>query len=132
MQLGLIGIFSLFIITVHAIICLVRCREYINEREIQDAKAAQRQPRLVSSYGEVGSFVFGRAGTLIIDMMLFFTQGGFCIAYLVCCCSSSFVECQIGQVELIPIALGLEMYRFLLVPTCLTWCIIQNRGTLFC
>jgi len=78
-----VGTFFLFIVTVHSILLLVRSRQSINETEQEAAQQENRPAKLVASYGDVGSFVYGRVGTAAIDVMLFFTQGGFCVAYLV-------------------------------------------------
>lgn len=68
--LGFLGTFVLLIITAHCILMLVKSKEKIGNPKVQ-------------TYGEVGAFVYGKPGTIAIDVMLFFTQTGFCVAYLV-------------------------------------------------
>lgn len=76
LALGLVSVVVMMVITIHSTLLLVRCKEHINARIVEE----HRKKR---TYGQIGRVCFGSIGSLVVESVLVFTQGGFCIAYLI-------------------------------------------------
>jgi proton-coupled amino acid transporter len=80
--LGTVALVIIAIITMHCVVLLVKCKrrliKNLRRQKMLDGESVHDVANEVNTYGDVGRLTIGRLGTIVIAMLLVFTQCGFC------------------------------------------------------
>ncbi|CAI5711876.1 unnamed protein product [Peronospora destructor] len=102
--MGLLTLMGVVAVTTYAMMLVVQCKYKLKQ-----------QGENVTNYGEIGYFVMGHAGSVIVNTALVISQMGFCIAYLIFIASNAnqFLDVSKQLVVLIcvPPLVGLSLLK---------------------
>ncbi|CAI5742552.1 unnamed protein product [Hyaloperonospora brassicae] len=102
--MGLVTLIGVSAVSTYAMMLVVQCKYKLKRQGIH-----------VATYGEIGYFAIGRAGSVIVNTALVLSQMGFCIAYLIFIASNAQqflgVSKQLIVSVCVPPLIGLSLLR---------------------
>eukprot|EP01006_Ploeotia_vitrea_P017429 TRINITY_DN48547_c0_g2_i1.p1 TRINITY_DN48547_c0_g2~~TRINITY_DN48547_c0_g2_i1.p1 ORF type:complete len:414 (+),score=30.40 TRINITY_DN48547_c0_g2_i1:53-1294(+) len=106
MLIGTVGVFFVAGLSLFTMMTIVKCKQFL-----------QHAGKNAKTYGDVGYYAFGKAGSTTVEVFIVLSQTGFCVAYLIFMSENAFANTG---------ALSVSWWKLVLAPGLICLTCIRN------